>query len=137
MEDHTAEALENARALRRTMSLPEVLLWQQLRCRPLGVKFRRQHPIGQFVADFYCASARTVIEVDGIAHDNKHRAARDERRTLWLQGRGYTVLRIPASDVLKDSMAVAESLALHCKHAPPPSGAGAPATSPKGGGFSK
>src|SRR5689334_16373959 len=57
-----------ARELRRHMSLPETLLWRLLRRAPNGVAFRRQHPIGPYVLDFYCPSAKLAIEVDGAAH---------------------------------------------------------------------
>jgi very-short-patch-repair endonuclease len=134
MEDHSSEALQNARRLRREMSLPEVLLWRQLRLRPLGLKFRRQHPIGNYVADFFCASARAVIEIDGIAHDMGDRADRDQARDTRLLQHGFVVLRIPASEVLKDCVAVADSLARACQAVPPPSAADAAATSPNGGG---
>jgi very-short-patch-repair endonuclease len=58
----------NARNLRRKMTLPEVILWQWLRQRPDGLKFRRQHPTGPYVLDFFCSDARLAIEVDGEAH---------------------------------------------------------------------
>jgi very-short-patch-repair endonuclease len=58
-----------ARKLRRIMTSPEVRLWQYLRTSPEGLKFSRQHPVGRFVLDFYCPSARTAIEVDGLVHD--------------------------------------------------------------------
>ena len=57
----------NARTLRRAMTRPEVLLWQVLRERPNGLRFRRQHPVGPFVLDFYCPAARLAIEVDGMS----------------------------------------------------------------------
>jgi len=91
-----------ARRLRRTMSLPEVLLWQRLRGSPGGLAFRKQHPIDPYVADFYCSAARLVVEVDGEAHDRGNRPHRDEEREAFLQGRGYRVLRVAARDVLKD-----------------------------------
>lgn len=92
-----------ARALRRRMSLPEVLLWQALRKEALaGLRFRRQHPIGPYVLDFYCASARLAVEVDGFAHDTAVRAHHDERRVAWLAQRGVSVLRICADDVLRN-----------------------------------
>ena len=69
-----------ARELRRTMSLPEGLLWQELRKRPGGYKFRRQHPILDFIADFYCPTARLILEVDGAAHDMGDRPRRDVER---------------------------------------------------------
>lgn len=123
MRDHTTKALRSARRFRREMSLPEVLLWQSLRQRPLGVKFRRQHPIGSFVADFFCAEANVVIEIDGIAHGMGSRPERDEIRDDWLMQCGKQVVRIPATEVLSDVQSVAESLVNLCLAAPPPSGA--------------
>jgi very-short-patch-repair endonuclease len=59
-----------ARALRDDMSLPEIVLWQVLRKRGLsGLRFRRQHPVGPYILDFYCPAARLAIEVEGLAHD--------------------------------------------------------------------
>ena len=133
MEDHTPEALANARKQRRTMSLPEGLLWNYLRQRPLGVKFRNHHPIGNLVVDFYCANRRLVFEIDGISHDMGNNPQRDSRRDAWLRSKGFEVLRIPATDVLRDPAEVAESLALYCAASPPPSAAKAAATSPRGG----
>ena len=132
MENHTPEAVTRARKQRRAMSLPEGLLWNQLRQRPLGVKFRNHHPIGNLVVDFYCASRRLVIEIDGISHDMGGNPQRDLRRDAWLRAEGFEVVRIPATDVLRDPAQVAESLALYCA-SPPPSAAGAAATSPRGG----
>jgi very-short-patch-repair endonuclease len=94
---------KRARALRRDMSLPEVVLWQELRGGRLsGLRFRRQHPIGPYILDFYCASARLAVEVDGAAHDFAERAQHDERRDAWLASRDIRVLRFTAEDVLKD-----------------------------------
>lgn len=106
--------VDKARNLRADMSLPEVLLWQQLRNRPLGRKFRRQHPIGPYVLDFYCPQARIAVEVDGIAHDMGDRPQRDETRMAWLEGQGITLLRIPAGDVLKSAEDVAAAVVLAC-----------------------
>ncbi|WP_347233084.1 endonuclease domain-containing protein [Sphingomonas glacialis] len=64
------------------MSLPEVLLWQVLRTRPDGHRFRRQAPAGDYVLDFYCAPARLAIEVDGEAHSRGDRPARDGARAM-------------------------------------------------------
>ena len=61
-------AIGKARQLRRSMSLPEVLLWRELRKRPGGLRFRRQHPAGPYVLDFACLDARVALEVDGEAH---------------------------------------------------------------------
>ena len=90
-----------ARKLRRTMSLPEVLLWGLLRGGKTGLRFRRQHPIGPYIADFYCPAARLVIEVDGQAHDRALQADHDRRRNAFMEENGYTVLRISAGDAMK------------------------------------
>jgi very-short-patch-repair endonuclease len=92
--------IRRARRLRREMSLPEVLLWRELRQRPEGLKFRKQHPAGPYAADFFCHEARLVIEVDGEAHERGNRPARDEERNAWFVERRFRVLRIPAADVL-------------------------------------
>ena len=103
-----------ARQLRRAMSLPEVLLWQQLRQRPDGMKFRRQHPAGPFVLDFYCEDARLAIEVDGEAHDRGNRPGRDQKRDRWLREQGIDVLRVLAKDVLKDMDSVIRLVVDRC-----------------------
>jgi very-short-patch-repair endonuclease len=95
------------------MTLPEVLLWQALK--PADVKLRKQHPCGPFVVDFYCPAARLVIEVEGIVHDMGDRPGRDEARFAWFERQGYAVLRIPASDVLKDVEGTAEAIVAACR----------------------
>jgi very-short-patch-repair endonuclease len=93
--------VERARRLRRTMTLPEVLLWQELRSgRCGGLRFRRQHPIGRYILDFYCAAIVLAVEVDGAAHDHEERVGHDARRDAWLADQGITVLRVAARDVL-------------------------------------
>ncbi|MXP42739.1 DUF559 domain-containing protein [Altererythrobacter soli] len=135
MEDHSPEAIERAKKLRQEMSLPEVLLWNRLRGKPMGMKFRSQHPLGDYVIDFFCASKRIAIEIDGIAHDMGSRPDRDAKRDAWLRQQGIDVLRIPAAEVLRDVDAAAEAIVRYCAEAPPPSAADAAATSPRGGGF--
>jgi very-short-patch-repair endonuclease len=95
--------VKRARALRRKMTLPEVLLWQKLRGGQLeGLKFRRQHPLGPYILDFFCSSAWLAIEVDSAAHDAKHRLRHDRRRDRWLNEQNIKVLRIAAADILRD-----------------------------------
>jgi very-short-patch-repair endonuclease len=92
-----------AKRLRRDLSLPEVVLWQHLRGRHLaGLRFRRQHPVGPYILDFYCAESQLCVEVDGASHDNPERATHDERRAAWLEDRGIRVLRVPAAEVLSE-----------------------------------
>ena len=102
-----------ARQLRKTMSPPEVLLWQRLRLRPEGLKFRRQHPIGPYVADFCCLSARLVVEVDGHSHGCAQQPHKDRTRDSFMSDNGYKVVRVAARDVLADADLVARQVVAH------------------------
>ena len=109
----SADAVRQARRLRREMSLPDVLLWQALRKRPAGLKFRRQRPTGRALSlDLYCSDARLAIEVevDGEAHSRGDRPLRDETRDTWLTGRGVTTLRVPSAFILRDLDAVVRGI---------------------------
>jgi very-short-patch-repair endonuclease len=108
-------AVYAARRLRRSMCLPEILLWQRLRGSPEGLAFRKQHPIDPYVADFYCAAARLVIELDGAAHDRGDRPKRDEARAAFLEAKGYCLLRIAAQDVLNDPGRVAQAIVTYAQ----------------------
>ena len=103
-----------ARKLRKEMSLPEVLLWQALRKRPNGLKFRRQHPLGPYVLDFLHLPAQIAVEVDGEAHERGDRPYRDEVRDEWLAGQGIRVMRIPARHILDDLEAVVTMIVSGC-----------------------
>lgn len=83
---------ERAGSLRRRMTPSERLLWLMLRRDALGLHFRRQHPVGPFILDFYCAEAKLCVEVDGPVHDEQ--AEYDQRRTDWLAREGIRVLRV-------------------------------------------
>jgi very-short-patch-repair endonuclease len=109
------------------MSLPEVMLWDKLRANRVGAKFRRQHPIGSYVVDFYCRDTRLAVEVDGEAHSRADRPERDMTREMFLNENGYRVLRVAASDILRNVDAVAASIASivasplhHPSDGPPP-----------------
>jgi very-short-patch-repair endonuclease len=95
--------LMRARKLRRAMSPPEVRLWDRLRAGRLqGLKFRRQHPLGPYILDFYCDAAKLAVEVDSWSHLTEDRPARDARRDGWLASQGVHTLRLPASLVMQD-----------------------------------
>jgi very-short-patch-repair endonuclease len=96
----TGKAYRRARILRRQMSLPEVLLWQQLRRQQAGYHWRKQHPAGPFDLDFYCDRAKLCVEVDGEAHDRGNRPGKDARRDAWLALHDILTRRIPAAEVL-------------------------------------
>ena len=103
-----------ARKLRAEMTPPEIALWQALRTRPGGHKFRRQHPAGIYVLDFFCTKARLAIEVDGRAHDSVSVIAKDETRSRFLREQGIATTRIPAKLVLEDIEAVIRRLVQIC-----------------------
>jgi very-short-patch-repair endonuclease len=91
-----------ARGMRRRQTNAEIGLWARLRNRQLdSLKFRRQVPRGRFIADFLCDEAMLILEVDGSQHDG--RTAEDERRTAYLEGLGYLVLRFWNFDVLQNT----------------------------------
>jgi very-short-patch-repair endonuclease len=100
-----------ARRLPRNLSAPEAMLWSRLRTRaPGSPTFRRQHPIGPYVLDFFCATARLAVEIDGMAHDVGDRPQRDQRRDAWLLDQGVTVMRIAAAEVLAAPDDVADGI---------------------------
>jgi very-short-patch-repair endonuclease len=117
------------------MSLPEVLLWRELKTRPRGLKFRKQHPFGRFVADFYCDAAKLAIEVDGIAHDMGDQPEFDAQRDAWFETQGIRTLRIPARDVLSDIDGTLARILAAADAAGPSPSVLRTATSPGGGGF--
>ena len=77
----------------------EEALWQKLRNLRCGVRFRRQHPIGDYIADFICLPKRLIIEVDGGYHNNTEQAEFDRMRTEWLQNKGYHVIRFTNEEI--------------------------------------
>lgn len=115
----TTRLMDSARQLRRQLSLPEMLLWRLLRLARRELRFRRQHPIGPFVADFYCPAAKLVIEVDGAVHDGQQDA--DSKRDAYMISLGLSVIRIPAADVLADREAVADGIYRLCEAVAGPS----------------
>jgi very-short-patch-repair endonuclease len=102
--------LDRARQLRRDMTLPERLLWREVRGRGLGPRFRRQVPIGPYIVDFSCPQARLVVEVDGQFHGD--RMIEDRDRAVWLDAQGYRVVRVQAVEVLTELEDVLERLSL-------------------------
>jgi very-short-patch-repair endonuclease len=97
------------------MSLPEILLWRHLRQRPGGFKFRKQHPAGAYVLDFFCAEIGLAVEIDGEGHDRGDQPAFDSRRGDWLSLHDIETLRIPAADILRDLDAAVAHIAEECR----------------------
>jgi very-short-patch-repair endonuclease len=100
-------AKSRAQILRAAPTPAEQVIWEILRDRRLeGIKFRRQSPISIFVADFYCASLKLVVELDGEVHADPRQAAHDQNRDLYLRSLGCTILRFSNRDLLQNSDAV-------------------------------
>ena len=91
----SANARKFAKSLRREMTGGERLLWSRLRGEQLGVKFRRQHPLGAYVADFACLAPRLIVEVDGSQHAEQ--MAYDAERDAFFRQQGFDVMRFPAN----------------------------------------
>ena len=107
--------VKRAKALRRKLTPPEIMLWRHLKGPSSGIWFRKQHPAGDFILDFFCARANLAIEVDGFAHDCGDRPARDSARDAWLLDHRIETVRIPAGDVFRDAHGVAQSIVSYCE----------------------
>ena len=100
-----------AKRLRREMTRAEALLWRYLKAdRLAGLAFRRQTPMGNYIADFVAHSRKLIVELDGESHDFEERIRRDERRDQWFASRGYRVLRFTNDDVMKNLEGVVLSI---------------------------
>ncbi|MBR1652401.1 MAG: endonuclease domain-containing protein [Alloprevotella sp.] len=91
-----------AKGNRRNMTESEAILWQELRNIGCGFKFRRQHPIGDYIVDFVCLSKRLVIEVDGGYHEAPEQQREDALRTQFLESRGYSVIRFRNEEISRN-----------------------------------
>jgi very-short-patch-repair endonuclease len=104
------------------MTPAETLLWRHLKAHRLGhLSFRRQTPIGNYIADFVAHSCRLVVEVDGESHDFDERLRHDARRDQWFASRGYRVLRFTNDDVMRNLEGVVLSILQAAEQAVPPS----------------
>jgi len=111
------EIMANARALRARMTPAEKLLWMNIRNRKLGgLKFRRQHPVDRFIADFYCHEKRVVIEVDGGIHFNYDQLEYDQNRTAVLNDWGIEVIRFTNEEVLFSMSKVLKCIKEFCEN---------------------
>jgi very-short-patch-repair endonuclease len=104
-----------ARSLRESSSPPEHVLWKSLRSGRLGgLKFRRQHPLGPWVVDFYCHEASLVVELDSQFHEGAQ-LERDRAKDAWLHERRIGVVRVTASELMKNKLAVLEYILREAK----------------------
>jgi very-short-patch-repair endonuclease len=116
---HPPTTTRNARSLRSNLTDAEQLLWQALRQKQLhGNRFRRQHPIGKYIADFACIEQKLVIELDGGQHQEQ--AIYDAQRTAFIETQGWRVLRFWNNEVLGNLAGVLRKIAEELKVLPPP-----------------
>jgi very-short-patch-repair endonuclease len=117
----TSNAQAHARTLRSGMTDSERSLWARLRMEQLGVKFRRQHPLGNYIADFACLAPPLIVELDGSQHADQ--AAYDARRDEYFRSHGFTVLRFRSNEPLLNPdgvlTVIAEKLLAVARHQPP------------------
>lgn len=100
---------QRAQMLCQEMTEAEQILWKRLRNRRLdGLKFRRQHPLGQFIVDFYCPAVKLIVEVDGEVHQTQQ--SYDQARTDHLEASGYRLVRFTNQTVKEDTEAVLEKI---------------------------
>jgi putative DNA methylase len=127
------ELLERARELRRQQTPTEKILWECLRNRRLhGAKFRRQHNIESYIADFYCHEARLVVEVDGLIHNRQQ--DQDANGDQWFTQHGFTVLRFKNQQIEQDLETVLTTIATHLPFSPSPLSSSSPLSSGRGAG---
>lgn len=100
-----------SRSFRKRQSMVESLLWSQLRNRGIGVKFRRQVPVGPYITDFLSLEIRLIVEVDGIQHGKESARVKDRERDQFLKGEGYEVVHYWARDVTANFDACLQHLA--------------------------
>jgi very-short-patch-repair endonuclease len=111
--------LKRARRLRKNLTPQELGLWLRLKNRALGgFRFRRQHPVGPYILDFYCAEARLAVEIDGYSHGLEGREAHDGRRDAWLREKGIETLRLPIDTLKNPDDAAAHVLEVLRRNAP-------------------
>jgi very-short-patch-repair endonuclease len=111
-------AVARAKRLRKTATVAERLLWEEVR--KLNLNIRRQVPIGNYIADFASHTARLVIEIDGPHHDDPEARRRDAARTAWLKEAGYRVIRFPESVVRNDLYTVVDRIVSELSPPSPP-----------------
>ncbi|MBV9866205.1 MAG: DUF559 domain-containing protein [Abitibacteriaceae bacterium] len=103
----------HAKSLRQTSTSAESMLWQKLRAKQvLGLRFRRQEPIGLYITDFFCSATRLIIELDGYSHEDKK--DNDIERQSYLEQQGFMVLRFLNEEIYHNLNGVLETIEVHC-----------------------
>jgi very-short-patch-repair endonuclease len=119
--DKNRRRLGFAREMRKLPTDAEAKLWRALRLKRLaGYRFRRQHPVGGYILDFYCPACRLAVELDGGQHADPAQMEYDRTRSVRLAEMGIRVVRFWDTDALKDTLLVAEEILRHLEASPPP-----------------
>lgn len=113
MAKQTISQTSKARRFRRDMSKSQLALWQVLRDRKIGFRFKRERPLGNYVLDFFCSELQFCVEVDGEQHGLTQEA--DKRRDVFLQDRGIVTMRVLSIDCFEDADSVARAIRLKCE----------------------
>ncbi|MCF6204905.1 MAG: endonuclease domain-containing protein [Methylococcaceae bacterium] len=109
---HNLKSQENKRRqLRKNQTEPEKRFWSWVRGKQLGTKFRRQHGIGAYIVDFYCAELGLIVEIDGDSHYTENAKQLDDERTAFLQSKGFQVIRFTNLDVMQNKNGVLQTVA--------------------------
>lgn len=110
------ELLERRKELRKNLTPAEAFLWKHLKAKQLGGRrFQKQHSINNYIVDFYCASEKLIIELDGQIHMNPTAEEKDEKRDLELNSMGYRVLRFENKMVFENLASVLQEIKEHFK----------------------
>jgi very-short-patch-repair endonuclease len=107
------ELFRFAEKLRANMTEAEINLWGFLRLKPEGFKFRRQHPFGRYILDFYCHKVKLAIEIDGKYHDIPVQKELDEIRTIEIENLGVKEIRFTNEEVINQFEMVVHSIRRH------------------------
>lgn len=106
----TPSVFKNAAKLRASMTETECILWNYLKTKPQGFKFRRQHPIAGYVLDFYCHKLKLSIEIDGGYHLKQEQIEKDKERTMYLQDIGISEIRFTNNQVINEFEALVDQI---------------------------
>lgn len=103
------------RSLRKSMPKGEIVLWNRLKNKKLGYKFRRQHGIGDYVVDFYCSKFCFAVEVDGLSHDFDDKVIYDKKRQEYIESKGIKIKKFSSQEIFEDIESVIDTIYFICR----------------------
>ena len=108
---------DRRQTLRNDPTMAELVLWQKLNHGQLGHKFRRQQSIGHYIVDFYCPTAKVIVELDGSIHGEGNNREKDKTRQLFLEAQGFIVLRYRNDQIKHEMTTVLQDIKRYCETA--------------------